>query len=163
MPNALYHLNRFMQLIITALVLPDKVQQLAGGRLTNSPHSNIIILKTSKQEPKKNFKTFLPIALLPPYPVIIAFARHQHYNSSDRCVIIPQSTSKRQHSFQGKIKTHGLCIRGDWFNLPEQLEAQMEWDPQKKLDKGDLCCCNFSVKHWGSSGESCFHQTVFSH
>lgn len=42
------------------------------------------------------------IALLPPDPVITAHTRHQHYYSSNHGIIIPQNTSKRQLTFQGK-------------------------------------------------------------
>lgn len=44
------------------------------------------------------------IALLPPDPVITAHTRHQHYYSSNHSIIIPQNTSKRQLTFQGKNK-----------------------------------------------------------
>lgn len=57
-----------------------------------------------KAKPQFKLQAHFGIAMLPLDPVITARTRNQHYYSSNRTIIIPQNTSKRQLKFQGKYE-----------------------------------------------------------
>lgn len=99
--------------------------------------------ETSKPGHTENFKPILALALLPSDPVITAHTRHQHYYSSNHSIIIPQSTSKRQLTFQGKNKNSWI-MHYEGLNQPsEAAEAQFLLSGARpKLDHQDLCWCN---------------------
>lgn len=83
------------------------------------------------------------IALLPPDPVITAHTRHQHYYSSSHSIIIPQSTSKRQLTFQGKNKNSWIMHKEGLIQPSKAAEAQLMLSGARpELDNQDLCLCN---------------------
>lgn len=102
--------------------------------------------ETSKTGHTENFKPILALALLPSDPVITAHTRHQHYYSSNHSIIIPQCTSKRQLTFQGKNKNSWI-MHYEGLNEPSKAaEAQFLLSGARpKLDHQDLCWCNLKI------------------
>ena len=86
------------------------------------------------------------IALLPPDPVITAHTRHQHYYSSNHSIIIPQSTSKRQLTFQGKNKNSWIMHKEGLIQPSKAAGAQLMLSGARpKLDNQDLCWRNLKI------------------